>query len=173
MKTLNKKTILVLMGAMLALEGCNKNADAPKIPQTAEDERKQDFGELFGKDFLVFGSNRNSRSSSGGQAIGVNRHLWRATLDTISFVPLTSVDAVGGVVVSDWYAPQPSSRERIKVVVYISGTELRSDAINVKVFKQVRGSSGGWLAAKPSPKTANQLEDIILSKARQLRIQGS
>jgi hypothetical protein len=152
----------------------NRDAEAPTIPKTAEDERKQDFGELFGKDFLVFGSNRRSGGSgSGGQIVGVNKHLWRATLDTISFVPLISVDAVGGVVVSDWYAPKPKSPERLKIVVYISGTELRSDAINVKVFKQVHSSSGGWLSAQPSTKTARKLEEIILSKARQLRIQGN
>ena len=108
----------------------------------------------------------------GGAGIGVNSHLWRASLDTISFMPLTSADPFGGVIITDWYAPPESVDERFKMTVYILSRDLRSDGLKVAVFRQIRDEGGNWIDAGVSDGTARQLEDGILARAREMRVAG-
>ena len=102
--------------------------------------------------------------------IGVNSYLWRASLDTISFMPLQEVDPFGGVIITDWYANPEMTTERFKVTVYILDTRLRADALSVRVFRQEQQENGGWIDAAVSPETAVEIENAILTRARQLRI---
>lgn len=101
--------------------------------------------------------------------LGVNSYLWRATLDTLNFMPLTSADPVGGVVISDWYATPEKPDEHLKVTVYILDRRLRADAVKVSVFRQVR-NQGGWNDAAINPDTGIKLENAILARARELRL---
>lgn len=101
--------------------------------------------------------------------IGVNAYLWRASLDTIAFMPLSSADAFGGVIITDWFADPNAPTERFKATVYILDTRLRADAVKVTLNKQVR-SSAGWLDAEVDPETMIQMENAILTRARQLRL---
>ena len=103
-------------------------------------------------------------------AIGVNAYLWRATLDTLAFMPLLSADPYGGVVNTDWYASPEKPDERFKATVYILDSRLRADGLNVAVFKEVRGGAGGWVTAPTSAQTATDIENAILTRARQLRL---
>lgn len=103
-------------------------------------------------------------------AIGVNAFLWRATLDTLSFMPIQTADPFGGTVVTDWHATAERPNERFKVQVYILDTRLRADGISVAVFRQVQGVGGGWIDATVDPDTPLQIENAILTRARQLRI---
>jgi hypothetical protein len=103
-------------------------------------------------------------------AIGVNGYLWRATLDTLSFMPLASADPYGGVIITDWYSSPDASSERFKCTVYILDSRLRADGLNVAVFKQVKDASGAWVDAEPSVQTETDIENSILSRARQLRL---
>src|SRR5579871_5015365 len=103
-------------------------------------------------------------------AIGVNSYLWRASLDTLAFMPLASADPYGGVIITDWYAAPEKPDERFKCTVYILDTRLRADALNVTVYKQVRDASGGWSDATASDQTAIDIENSILTRARQLRL---
>ncbi len=84
--------------------------------------------------------------------LGVNSFLWRATLDTLNFMPLSSADPIGGVVISDWYAPPERPDEHMKVTVYILDRRLRADAVRVAVFRQIRGANG-WADAQTNPDT--------------------
>ncbi|MEC9250053.1 MAG: DUF3576 domain-containing protein [Pseudomonadota bacterium] len=104
------------------------------------------------------------------EGIGVNGYLWRASLDTISFMPLAEVDPFGGVIITDWYANPDMTSERFKLTVYILDTRLRADALAVNVFRQVREENGGWIDAEASTETAYEIENSILTRARQLRI---
>ena len=104
------------------------------------------------------------------EGIGVNSFLWRASLDTISFMPLSEVDPFGGVIITDWYANPDMPTERFKLTVYILDTRLRADALAVNVFRQVREESGGWIDAQSSEQTSVEIENAILTRARQLRI---
>ena len=103
--------------------------------------------------------------------IGVNSYLWRAALETISFAPLLQADSNGGVIVTDWYANPANPGERVKVTVSILDTDLRADAVRVAASRQVaQGSS--WVDAPVQAATVQKLEDIILTKARELRRQA-
>lgn len=111
-------------------------------------------------------------NADGGEAaqIGVNAYLWRASLDTLSFMPLASADPYGGVVITDWYASPEKPDERFKVTIYILDTRLRADGLNATVFKQVSDGAGGWTDAPTSAQTETDIENAILTKARQLRL---
>jgi hypothetical protein len=103
-------------------------------------------------------------------AIGVNSYLWRATLDTLAFMPLSSADPYGGVVITDWYVNPEKLDERFKCTVYILDTRLRADGLNVTVFKQVKDATGAWVDASAADQTSTDIENAILTRARQLRL---
>lgn len=100
--------------------------------------------------------------------IGINSYLWRASLDTLSFMPLLQTDSNGGVIVTDWYVNPQVPTERLKVTVTILDQDLRADALRVAALRQVN-SSGQWVEAPVQAATVQKLEDIILTRARDLR----
>ncbi|WP_416907341.1 MAG: DUF3576 domain-containing protein [Polymorphobacter sp.] len=101
-------------------------------------------------------------------SIGVNTYLWRASLDTLSFMPITQVDSNGGVIVTDWYSTPQAPNERVKVTVTILDTELRADALQVAAVRQTLAGSG-WVNAAVRAGTVQKLEEVILGRARDLR----
>lgn len=101
-------------------------------------------------------------------AIGVNSYLWRASLETLSFMPLTQADSAGGVIVTDWYSNPQNPNERVKVSVSILDQDLRADALRVAASRQVL-QGANWVEAPVQAATVQRLEDIILTKARDLR----
>lgn len=105
--------------------------------------------------------------------IGVNAYLWRATLDTMAFMPLASADPWGGVVNYDWYTNPQAPNERFKATVFILDRRLRADALNVAVNKEVRDATGQWVSAPVAAQTENDLENAILTKARQLNLSNA
>ncbi|MBX9977782.1 MAG: DUF3576 domain-containing protein [Alphaproteobacteria bacterium] len=169
--TLSAQRITLSLTLLALFSACSGTKPVGDVPVSREETRKEDFGKLFGAEFLVFGKPQNMKYGEvpGGGPMRVNIHLWKATLDTLSFMPLASADAVGGVIVTDWYSAATSSSERLKLTVYIQDRQLRADAIKVTVFKEVN-KSGNWVAATSDTSTARQIEDIILSKARDLKI---
>ena len=100
--------------------------------------------------------------------IGVNSYLWRAALDTLGFMPLVQTDSNGGVIVTDWYVNPQAPAERMKVTVSILDQDLRADALRVAALRQV-SQGGQWVAAPVQAATTQKLEDIILTRARDLR----
>ncbi len=101
-------------------------------------------------------------------SIGVNSYLWRASLDALAFMPLAQADSAGGVIVTDWYANPEQPGERVKVSVSILDSDLRADALRVAASRQVL-QAGTWVEAPVQAATVQRLEDIILTKARDLR----
>jgi hypothetical protein len=116
------------------------------------------------------GRGRNVDQAAAGQQIGVNGYLWRASLDTLNFMPLASADPYGGVIITDWYANPEKPDERFKAQVYILDTRLRADGLNVTVYKQTRTAGGQWMDAPVADETATDIENAILTRARQLRL---
>ena len=102
--------------------------------------------------------------------IGVNAYLWRATLDTLAFMPLASADPYGGVILTDWYINPEKPDERFKATVYILDTRLRADGLNVTVFREVSNGAGGWVDAPTANQTSIDIENAILTRARELRL---
>ncbi len=103
--------------------------------------------------------------------IGVNSYLWRAALETVSFAPLLQADSAGGVIVTDWYVNPANPGERVKMTVTILDQDLRADAVRVAASRQV-SQGAGWVDAPVQAATVQRLEDIILTKARDLRRQA-
>jgi predicted small lipoprotein YifL len=101
-------------------------------------------------------------------AIGVNAYLWRAALDTLSFMPMAQVDSNGGVIVTEWRADPRTPNERVKVSVTILDADLRADAVRVATARQIQ-QNGQWVDAAVQASTNQKLEEIILQKARDLR----
>jgi hypothetical protein len=131
--------------------------------------RNREEGSLFGPGGL-FGSKAEKKDNTG-TGVAVNAFLWRASLDTINFIPLVSADPFGGVIITDWYTPAEQPSERMKVQVTILDRELRADGVRVSVFKQTQnGKSGSWVDAQVDQRTNTEIENAILTRARQLRI---
>lgn len=132
-------SFLALIAAGLAISGCAKNRNIPTELAPA-------------------------RMTS----IGVNSYLWRAAVDTLSFAPLITADSSGGVIVTDWYVNPNTPAERVKLTVSILDQELRADALRVAASRQVN-QNGVWVDAPVAAATVQKLEDIILTRARDLR----
>jgi hypothetical protein len=111
-----------------------------------------------------------SAKGAPANTIGVNSYLWRASLDTLAFMPLASADPYGGVIITDWYAAPEKPDERFKCTVYILDTRLRGDGLKVTVFKEVSNGAGGWAPSQVSDQTSIDIENAILTRARQLRL---
>lgn len=108
--------------------------------------------------------------SSEGQALGVNRFLWSASLETINFMPLAEADPYGGVIITDWYSNPAAANERLKATIYILDSRLRADGLKVSIFRETKDKSGQWVGAKVDPNTAIQIESAILTRARKLKV---
>jgi len=125
---------------------------------------------LFGEGGIQFGNDAKKQAGAAGSGgIGVNSYLWRASLDTIAFMPVTSADPFGGVIITDWFSPSETPAERFKLNVYVLGRALRADGIRVSVFRQVDDGTGNWRDAAVEQGADRKLEDAILTRARQLR----
>jgi hypothetical protein len=176
-------TGLVVIGLLpISLAACIGEPDAVKERRSDESGgrtkrdlatgiggRTQETGSLFGPGGL-FGSKAEKRDDSGS-GVAVNAFLWRASLDTINFIPLVSADPFGGVIITDWYTPAEAPNERMKVQITILDRELRADGVRVSVFKQqTAAKSGGWVDTQIDPHTNTDIENAILTRARQLRI---
>jgi len=159
---------LVLLGACgLPVEREFPDTTGPRGPSSGENDNERIFGpgglNLFG------GNSANDDGGSSG-GIGINGFLWRASLDTLSFMPLNSADPFGGVIITDWYSPPETPNERFKATVYILDRRLRADGLRVSVFRQRRTGSNQWDDATVGKNTAVSMEDAILTRARELRI---
>jgi hypothetical protein len=132
-------TAAALVPLLLLAPGCSKNRDIP-----------------------------SQMAPSRMTTIGVNTYLWRAAIDTLSFAPLVQADSSGGVIVTDWYSNPNSPSERVKLTVSILDQDLRADALRVAASRQIL-SGGTWVDAPVAAATVQKLEDIILTRARDLR----
>lgn len=165
------KRILCLCILSFSVAACSDSAPTPSknssaYPQDSERTRKESRGKLTG-DGLTLGGEDNKDQNS---PIGVNAFLWQAALDTLSFLPLVSADPFGGVLITDWYEDPKTPGERFKVNTLILGRTLRADAVKVSVFKQLREDNGTWRDAPVNSSVGRDLEDTILTRARQLRV---
>lgn len=132
-------TVLTIASIALGASACSKNRDIP-----------------------------NQLAPSRMTSIGVNAYLWKAAVDTVGFAPLLQADPNSGVIITDWYSRPANPGERIKLTVAILDQELRADALRVTANRQVN-QGGAWVDAPVSAATVQKLEDIILTRARDLR----
>lgn len=166
---------LLLSLPLLALAACNGQPIQTEAKYPTGSDRTATGGDIYAEEPSIFGAEgldifgTNKKDDNAQTGIGVNSFLWRAALDTVSFMPLSSADPFGGVILTDWYTSPENEDERFKVDVFILTQELRSDGISVKVYKQELKKSV-WRDKAVEPDTARKLEDAILTRARQMRV---
>jgi Domain of unknown function (DUF3576) len=160
-----------LLVALGLLAGCGSSTARYPIdrPKGATSPIYEEPDSVFGEGGLSIGGERDTTEGGAGYGIGVNSFLWRASLDTVSFMPIATADPFGGVILTDWYSPAETPNERFKVQVFILGRGLRADGVRAQVFRETN-DTGGWVTAQVAANTATDLENTILMRARQLRI---
>jgi hypothetical protein len=167
--------LVVMTGmATFGLAGCSSSGDSteplpsPKVdaplprPEPAgggAQAKDNSGGGMFG----MFGSGDQ-------KGVGVNEFLWRASLDTLHFMPMESADPYAGVIKTNWYSAAQSPNQRLKVTVFILDTRLRTDALRVSVFQQTKDAVGNWADSSVDPDTTTKIENLILTRARELRL---
>jgi hypothetical protein len=170
---LHSGLLAVAAVSLALLAGCGS---IPITPSTNEEYdtswSQKHMGSLSADDTLLsFGRGSAPADDSGG-ALGVNAFLWRGALETLSFMPLASADPFGGVIITDWYQPPQGSGERFKATAYILGRQLRADGVRVTIYRQVQ-QGGQWVDAPVAPTTAAEIENKVLARARELRVQSA
>ena len=155
--------LIILASACSAFENGDHNYPDPDY------NPNKPKGKLFGEGGLTLFDTTSSSSDGSGPSIGVNVHLWRASLETLSSFPIVSADPFGGTIVTDWYSPAGTPDERFKVNLYILDQDLRPEALKVSVFKQAKDKKGVWQDAKASDEVGQKLEQTILAKARDMK----
>ena len=150
----------------LLLVSCSNFEPAPPAVE------EEPISILTGKPGGIKLSDLDGLAGGRGDSMPVNAILWRASLDIISLIPIADVDTFGGTIVSDWYSLADAPDERIKITIFVSGRELRSDAVRITVHVQSRDSSDGtWGASVRDDEFAKRLEDLVLNRAREIRAQ--
>ena len=167
------KRLVLSVAALAALAACSQTQSlypdrrvGDTTPTYGPDTREGVFGP---GGLSLWGGDKKKGDEGGGAGIGVNAFLWRASLDTLGFMPLASADPFGGVIITEWYAPPESPTERFKMSVFIMDRTLRADGIRVSVFRQVQTSTGDWADSAVDLKTVTDMENAILTRARELR----
>lgn len=164
--------LLLAMTGLVLLSACSlfDDGDTTSFPKPDIDRRRIRVGKLTGDEGLVLGGESDAKKEAGKNPLGVNSFLWRATLDTLSFMPLASADPFGGTILTDWYEDPNAAGERFKVNALILDRQLRADSLKISVFRQKRNKNNGWDDAPVDADMARKLEDAVLTRARQLRV---
>ena len=163
--------VTVLLGAGLALGACTPGKEFREDYSDPRTYGAGNRGSILGDAGPLISIGRGRDSDQGqGAGLGVNAYLWRGALETLSFMPLISADPFGGVIITDWYQPAGAAGERFKATAYILGRTLRADGVRVSVFRQVF-QGGQWADAPVAASAANEFENKVLARARDLRSQ--
>ena len=151
--------ILTLFFLLVFLNQCGMGADARKYPPEPEKRVKKNIEE--GRGFRLMGG---GKKIGGDFEFASSNPLWKAALDTIDFMPLASANYSGGIIITDWYSSE-NSNESIKVSIRFLTNEIRSDALNIKVFYKKCAMIENCTISEKSGKLVNELNKKILQKA--------
>lgn len=162
------RNLLLALSILSVLAACDGKVERAEERVGQRETRRERNGNLTGEDGGFVLSGGPAKGAEGG-ALGVNSFLWRATLDTLAFMPLASADPFGGVIITDWYEDPKTPGERFKVNAIILDKQLRADGVKLTVFKQ-KLEKGTWRDKKVDASLGQSLEDTILTRARQLRV---
>lgn len=169
---LHFKNILLtnLLTILIFSTHCLAESDYPK---TKEEREIDEMGSIIGGEGITFRPSKNKNESTKTQIdFAVNKYLWQAALEVLSFSPLNSVDSSGGVIITDWYSPKDRRQFSFKIHVFIKANVISPDAIEVKVFERVLRNND-WHYTDSKSNLSNIIEDKILRKAREIYIQSN
>ena len=186
---------IAMLAVMLVLFSCNKNVeDSSELWKNAQtsgeiiarsgtifdpaknkelamrdaENRLRTGGGLFGKKGMVLGTNEDNKTVSS-MGMPINPFLWRGSLETVDFMPLSSADPFGGIIITDWYSDGETINERCKINIFIKGLELKTNNLKVNTFCQSFENSQ-WIDLPTSASLNAQLEDAILNKAKKIKL---
>ena len=160
----NLKTIFALILSTIILSSCNgklPGADARKYPDDPKLRVKKNLEE--GRGFRI--SNSIGKSRGGNFEFASSNELWRASLDTIDFMPLASVNYSGGIIITDWYSTDQTSNESIKISIRFLTNEIRSDALDIKVFSKKCITQSSCIISEREGNLVPELKEKILRTA--------
>ena len=128
-------------------------------------------GGLFGKKASInlLGGETNSQQTTVGMGLPINPFLWRASIETISFMPLASTDPFAGTIITDWYTAQNSLGERCKLNIFINGADMKTENLKVSSFCQLL-KNNQWVNSPSNSEDNIKLENAILNKAKKLKL---
>ena len=162
-----KLMVLTLSLCVIASCGIYKKTDARKVPTSGMERAKKNIEE--GRGFKLFDSNRNK--GGGVFEFASSNELWRASLDTIDFMPLASVNYSGGIIITDWYSTDQNSNESIKISIRFLTNEIRSDALDIKVFNKKCVTQSSCVTSEKEGGINNELKTKILKTAALYKIE--
>ena len=157
--------LTILSFLILFLSGCNgklPGADATKYPPDPKLRVKKNMEE--GRGFRLMDKINSGRS--GNFEFASSNELWRASLDTIDFMPLASVNYSGGIIITDWYSNNSNSKEKIKISIRFLTNEIRSDAIDIKIFKKICSEINNCVVTETKGELIKELKRKILKTAK-------
>ena len=157
--------LTILSFLILFLSGCNgklPGADATKYPPDPKLRVKKNMEE--GRGFRLMDKINSGRS--GNFEFASSNELWRASLDTIDFMPLASVNYSGGIIITDWYSNNSNSKENIKISIRFLTNEIRSDAIDIKIFKKICSEINNCVVTETKGELIKELKRKILKTAK-------
>jgi len=163
MKHIINKYLVFLFGFLFILNSCVKlpGADARKVSPNVKDRVKKNLE--TGRGFRI--NDEFKKRGSGNFEFASSNELWRASLDTIDFMPLTSANYSGGILITDWYSENNSTNESIKITIRFLTNEVRSDAIDIKVFYKNCNAELNCSISEKNSTLKNELKKEILKKA--------
>ena len=156
----NLKNLAILSSLIIFLYSCGMGADARQFPPDAESRVKKNIEE--GRGFRI---SEQNKGGSGNFDFASSNSLWRASLDTIDFMPLASANYSGGIIITDWYSSNTNSSEAIKISIRFLTNEIRSDALDIKVFYKKCASNENCKIIEKSENIEKELSKKILTKA--------
>lgn len=149
------------MSLLCLLSACGMGADARQFPPEAEKRVKKNIEE--GRGFRFF--DEDKKGGSGNFDFASSNSLWRASLDTIDFMPLASANYSGGIIITDWYSSDTNTAEFIKISIRFLTNEVRSNALDIKVFYKQCASNDNCKVVEKSQNIKKELTKKILAKA--------
>ena len=166
----SNKPLFLLLAVCFVTAACSSVETDPSYKDKYHEDRYE-YGSLLSDEggIKLFGTDENAKKAKN-TGLGVNGYLWRASLDTLAFLPIASADPFGGVITTDWHSTEVNKNERIRLNVLILDRDLRADGVKVTIFRQTREEGKDWENAPVAPATASSLEETILSRARQMRL---
>ena len=159
------QSIIILILVSLALNGCGKigGVDAKKFPPDPKQRVKNNLEQ--GKGFRLMDKINNTKGGNGNFDFASSNELWRASLDIINFMPLATANYSGGIIVTDWYSDNDSSNESIKITIRFLTNEIRSDAIDLKIFYRICKTQNNCSINERTSNLVNELKKEILKQA--------
>lgn len=168
-----KKNIKLFVAVIFTIFSIGDNIIfADDYPKTEQEQKWDEVGSIAGEEGLVFRPGRVKNESTKAVGSSVNKYLWQAAIEVVSFAPLASADSNGGVIITEWYSPHSKPNFRFKINIFIKDDIIHPDSIEVKIFEEVLKNKQ-WVLNENTSNLAIALEDKILRKAREIYINST